>query len=247
MKIKIKKNAHKIACRHENPSCRVRKYEDLIEKIEGQWIEVEPKFRCVSEFKTVPTPGVSELGLKIHDELVESIEDDVRLEMFYCIRCGKLSKSNDKQCCNNDKITFSDFITHETEYFMYFKNYDKMKSVSLHLKSYGKSKQSWVVSMNNVSKQSIKDDVDESKEFSSFEDAVNYFAETIKYQIIELLRQKNLPYTGTEVTVDSTSETIELTLPIGAFNQMIHELKYSSIKHIDIKTNSVKIERNVSW
>lgn len=53
-------------------------WKDMLEKVEGQWLEVETDYLFDAQFNTAPIPGVSEHGMRLMAEDVAEIEDDVR-------------------------------------------------------------------------------------------------------------------------------------------------------------------------
>lgn len=70
----------------------------MLEKIKGQWVEVETEHLFADQFNTVPIPGVSEQGLRLMIEDVEEIEDDVRQGVVKCGWCAGYDKDGDGRC-----------------------------------------------------------------------------------------------------------------------------------------------------
>ena len=78
MKIKIRKDAKAIYISSANSSLVDWRWADILEKIAGKTIEVETEYLFKDQFNTVPIPGVAEKGLRIMQNLVEEVIDDVR-------------------------------------------------------------------------------------------------------------------------------------------------------------------------
>ena len=85
MKIKINENAaanYLARCyRGANPRCGMLhrpEWMQMLEKVQGQWLEVETQWLFDTQFNTAPIPGVSENGMRIMIEDVSEIVDDVR-------------------------------------------------------------------------------------------------------------------------------------------------------------------------
>jgi len=67
--------------RHAHPACGMLhsiEFMQMLEQVQGQWLEVETKFLFADQFNTGPIPGVSESGLRLMIGDVDAIENDVR-------------------------------------------------------------------------------------------------------------------------------------------------------------------------
>lgn len=85
MQIVIKKDAASIyvrSCyRGARPDCPMLhrpEFAEMLEKIQGQTLEVETKYLFRDQFNTAPIPGVSDLGLRVMAGWVDKVIDDVR-------------------------------------------------------------------------------------------------------------------------------------------------------------------------
>jgi len=102
MKIKIKKSAPVIYRRglNKRPSDGYSKTEfewiETLKQVSGKTIEVETDYLFKNQFNTVPIKGVSELGLRIMENLVEEVIDDERIGKYKCNWCGHHSENSDK-------------------------------------------------------------------------------------------------------------------------------------------------------
>jgi len=89
MKIRIKDDAAAIYCRQfvlqQIPN---RDWADKLRAVKGMTLVVETDHLFRDQYNTVPIPGVSEIGLRIHDESVEEVIDDERLDKVKCGYCG---------------------------------------------------------------------------------------------------------------------------------------------------------------
>lgn len=91
MKIKIRKDAKAIYIGGRGRLPVNLEWAAILEKIAGTTIEVETDFLFKDQFSTVPIPGVSDKGLRIMQEMVEEVIDDVRPGKARCNWCGKIS------------------------------------------------------------------------------------------------------------------------------------------------------------
>jgi rRNA maturation endonuclease Nob1 len=91
MKIKIKKDAKAIYIGGGGRLPVNWEWVAILEKIAGTTIEVETDFLFKDQFNTVPVPGVAEKGLRIMQDVVEEVIDDVRPGKARCNWCGKIS------------------------------------------------------------------------------------------------------------------------------------------------------------
>lgn len=89
MKIKIKKDAKAIYIGGRGRLPVNLEWAAILEKIAGTTIEVETDFLFKDQFSTVPIPGVSDKGLRIMNEVVEEVIDDVRPGKARCRWCGR--------------------------------------------------------------------------------------------------------------------------------------------------------------
>lgn len=65
-----------------HPACGMlhnQEFAAMLEKVNGQWIEVETDWLFRDQFNTAPIAGVSDLGLRVMAQDVEEIEGDIRL------------------------------------------------------------------------------------------------------------------------------------------------------------------------
>lgn len=59
-----------------------------LSKIEGKELAVETDYLFADQYNTPPIPGVTEIGLRIMQESVEKVIDDVRPGLMRCHWCG---------------------------------------------------------------------------------------------------------------------------------------------------------------
>ena len=76
-----------------------RRFYEMLQKVDGQWLEVETDYLFSDQFNTVPVPGVSEQGLRIMAASVVDVEDDARPGKARCQWCGKTS--TDLEACSH--------------------------------------------------------------------------------------------------------------------------------------------------
>lgn len=92
MRIKIKDNATAIYIRDIHRTPINWEWAEMLQKLEGKWLEVETDFLFKDQFNTPPIEGVSESGMRIMESMVEVVENDARKEMVKCQYCGKTEK-----------------------------------------------------------------------------------------------------------------------------------------------------------
>ena len=68
------------------------KWADMLEKVQGMWIEVETDYLFLDQYNTVPVPGVSNNGLRLMDRDIDGIYGDVRPERVQCLGCNRAVK-----------------------------------------------------------------------------------------------------------------------------------------------------------
>lgn len=90
MIIKIKKNASMIYIRNESMTVNWI-WAEMLEQIEGKFVEVETEYLFKDQFNTVPIPKVSESGMRIMESSVELVIDDIRPQKMSCHWCDKVS------------------------------------------------------------------------------------------------------------------------------------------------------------
>lgn len=95
MKIKIRQDAamayiHR-TYRKAHPQCGMLhrpEWVEALEKVQGQWLEVDTQYLFSNQFNTTPIEGVSEIGMRIMIEDIDEIQDDVRIGVSKCNWCG---------------------------------------------------------------------------------------------------------------------------------------------------------------
>jgi hypothetical protein len=75
----------------------------MLEQVQGMTLEVETKFLFAGQYNTVPIPGVSEQGMRIMDESVDEVIDDIRPSRKRCNWCGHHSDINAEVCENCER------------------------------------------------------------------------------------------------------------------------------------------------
>lgn len=68
-------------------------WEQVMEKIAGKLVEVDTEVLFKHEFNTKPIKNVSEEGIRIMEEYVEEVINDLRIGKAYCDLCGSVSIS----------------------------------------------------------------------------------------------------------------------------------------------------------
>ncbi len=119
MKIKIRRNAADIY-RNENTDLSGvyigdPVWEDRLQKISGKTLEVDTETLFKYEFNTKPIKGVSKEGIRIPEEYVEEVIDDVRKGKAYCELCNQTSNS-DKVCTNCGKTDYLEAFFDDDDY-----------------------------------------------------------------------------------------------------------------------------------
>lgn len=98
MKIKIKNDARKIYTSSFSGRPFNREWAEKLEKIQGMVLEVETEYLFKDQYSTAPIEGVSELGMRIMQESVEEVIDDIRIIRQRCNWCGKNSNRKLDEC-----------------------------------------------------------------------------------------------------------------------------------------------------
>lgn len=96
MKIKIRKD---IVSVYQQEGMDDYEWEETLSKISGKTLEVDTDELFKYEFNTKPIKGVSEEGLRIFDNYVEEVIDDIRPGKARCDLCNETSMS-DEVCSN---------------------------------------------------------------------------------------------------------------------------------------------------
>jgi hypothetical protein len=105
MRIKLTDNASSTYVRRcyrgAHPACGMLHNPDfakMLEKVQGQWLEVETDHLFSDQFNTAPIPGVSELGLRVMVSEVAEIQDDARIGVVKCSWCAGYDTNKDGTC-----------------------------------------------------------------------------------------------------------------------------------------------------
>jgi hypothetical protein len=119
MKIKIKKNAAQLY-KEENSDWEGGYFgdpvwEDRLQKISGKTLEVDTEALFKYEFNTKPIKGVSKEGIRIPEEYVEKVIDDIRKGKAHCDFCNNTSDS-DKVCTHCGRTDYLEVFFDEDEY-----------------------------------------------------------------------------------------------------------------------------------
>jgi hypothetical protein len=107
MKIQIKKDASSVYTRRQMVTHGGHinyEWAKTLEKIEGKEIEVETHYLFRDQYNTPPIPGVSENGLRIMQESVEAVIDDIRPSKGRCSWCGAVTPERPCIKCGQDMI-----------------------------------------------------------------------------------------------------------------------------------------------
>lgn len=245
MKIKIKEGASNHAYHSERPGRRLRNYSSMIRELEGEWLEVETKHLFTDQYNTVPVPGVSDLGLRIGEILIEKIEEDVRLDMNVCNKCNKITKET--TCCNGLKtISFkeSQIIRWEPKY--YFKGFQG-KSFTINRIDYGKSIiENWETSTNKANRYAFEDENIESTIYEDYNISLRAFLQNIKSDLMEHFSCIGIEHT--ETTTDMDGDCLVIGIPVHVFNTLHKtELINFSVEHICVETETVKMKKKIKW
>lgn len=108
MKIKVRKDAARIYARQYQEAYvppNFREWMDKLRAIQGKTLEVETEYLFKDQYNTAPVPGVSERGLRLAEEYVEEVIDDVRPGKARCNWCGKTTEAK-KPCRNCGKVEY---------------------------------------------------------------------------------------------------------------------------------------------
>lgn len=104
MQIIIRQDAAKVYMRQQQWRGNVNwEWYKMLEQIQGMTLEVETDFLFNDQYNTAPIPGVSEQGMRIMDESVDAVIDDIRQLRKRCNWCGHHSDINTPDCeyCGN--------------------------------------------------------------------------------------------------------------------------------------------------
>ncbi|MED4262042.1 hypothetical protein [Priestia aryabhattai] len=119
MKIQIKKNAKEMYIADntdfEGNYFGNDQWEQVMEKIAGKVIEVDTEQLFKHEFNTKPIEGVSEEGIRIMEEYVDKVIDDIRKGKAHCDFCNETSDS-DKICTRCGRVDYLEPFVDEYEY-----------------------------------------------------------------------------------------------------------------------------------
>lgn len=108
MQIKIKDNARDLYITSTALHGPVNyAWADTLGKIEGQTLEVETAWLFENQYNTGPRPGVSDKGLRIMDQSVAEVIDDVRGSMQRCDWCGENNVTHDVEGWNQEPTKFA--------------------------------------------------------------------------------------------------------------------------------------------
>lgn len=107
MKIKIKDDAAKIyLSRFKGQQIPNREWGNTLMKIQGLTLDVETEFLFKDQYNTAPIPGVSETGLRVMQESVAEVIDDIRNTRKFCGWCNHHSDINASSCGNCKKTEY---------------------------------------------------------------------------------------------------------------------------------------------
>lgn len=110
MKIRIRKDAYEYYVQsrtdHKGNYKGSAKWEDRLLKIAGTLIEVNTKELFKYEYNTLPIPGVTKEGIRIPEDYVDEVIDDVRPGKARCDFCNEVSESCEKctSCGRSDYL-----------------------------------------------------------------------------------------------------------------------------------------------
>lgn len=99
MKIRIKQNASEIYCERVHPTQYSSSWYEKLILIEGKVLEVDTEYLFKDQFNTKPIKNISELGMRIEQDLVDEVIDDERPGKARCNWCGKVSLKTDVCTC----------------------------------------------------------------------------------------------------------------------------------------------------
>jgi hypothetical protein len=119
MKIRIVKNALELYIK-EHTDYRGRytgkdNWKKAMKKIAGKILEVDTEMLFKHEFNTKPIPGVSKKGIRVFEEYVEEVIDDIRHGKARCELCNSISESI-KVCSNCGSKNYLEVFFGEDEY-----------------------------------------------------------------------------------------------------------------------------------
>jgi hypothetical protein len=80
---------------------------EMLQKVEGKWLEVETEHLFADQFNTAPVPDVSENGIRLMIEDIAAIEGDVRPGIVKCRWCYGYDQDGDGKC---DKCGKEDYL-----------------------------------------------------------------------------------------------------------------------------------------
>ena len=102
MRIKMSAKAGSIYCGRCNANRQpIRdEYYTMLKAVEGMILDVETEHLFSDQFNTPPIKGVTELGLRVMDYLVDEVIDDERTYKMRCRYCG-LTQDTALRCANN--------------------------------------------------------------------------------------------------------------------------------------------------
>lgn len=119
MKIKIRKDALQIYIdEHTDYSGRYfgkDNWERAMKKIAGKILEVDTEMLFKHEFNTKPIQGVSKKGIRIFEDYIDEIIDDIRHGKARCELCNCVSNSI-KNCSNCGRKDYLELFFDEDEY-----------------------------------------------------------------------------------------------------------------------------------
>jgi len=103
MKIKIRQDARKVYTSEKNLGRYNYKWCELLDQISGMVLEVDTEYLFRDQFSTFPLKG-GENGLRIMQNLVEEVIEDIRPIYQRCNWCGKKSLRRHEDCphCNKN-------------------------------------------------------------------------------------------------------------------------------------------------
>ncbi|PHA62837.1 hypothetical protein [Bacillus wiedmannii] len=70
-------------------------WEIVLGKIAGKTVEVDTEMLFKHEFNTMPIPGVSEEGIRVLEDYVDEVIDDIRHGKARCDLCNSISDSTE--------------------------------------------------------------------------------------------------------------------------------------------------------
>lgn len=106
MKIRIKENARDVYIMHAFPVNW--EWADIMGQIAGMELEVETDYLFKDQYNTAPIPGISESGLRVMQNVVEEVIDDVRPLYLKCHWCGKMTLKPAEVCSKCGKTEYLD-------------------------------------------------------------------------------------------------------------------------------------------